>query len=152
VLPTDLPTGLVTFMFTDIEGSTLLMRELGDAYGDVQVIEQILARAQHADRAGQPRRFARDPSGYQSDVGTSGADSGGMNMGVDLRAEGKWDQMKGRVKEAWGDLTDDDLDKSEGKMDRLVGTIKEKTGEAADKIEEKLGQLADAIGDKAKKN
>lgn len=75
-----------------------------------------------------------------------------MGSNVDLRAEGKWDQMKGRVKEAWGDLTDDDLDKSEGKMDRLVGTIKEKTGEAADKIEEKLGNLMDAIGDKAKKN
>lgn len=69
-------------------------------------------------------------------------------MGTDLRLEGKWDQMKGRVKEAWGALTDDDLDRTEGKWDRLVGTIKEKTGETVDMIEEKLNQLMD----KAKKN
>jgi len=73
-------------------------------------------------------------------------------MSTDLKAEGKWDQLRGRVKEAWGDLTDDDLDKTEGKMDRLVGTIKEKTGETADKIEQKLGRLIDKIGDKEKSN
>ncbi len=59
----------------------------------------------------------------------------------DLKADGKWDQVRGRVKEAWGSLTDDDLDRSEGKRDRLVGTIKEKTGEAIDKIEEKLNDI-----------
>jgi uncharacterized protein YjbJ (UPF0337 family) len=42
--------------------------------------------------------------------------------------EGKWDQVRGRVKESWGALTDDDLDRTEGKWDRLVGLIKEKTG------------------------
>lgn len=57
--------------------------------------------------------------------------------------EGKWDQMKGRVKEAWGDLTDDEIDQTEGKWDRLVGTIKEKTGEAREAIEEKLRQMTD---------
>lgn len=64
-------------------------------------------------------------------------------MATDLRMEGKWDRMRGRVKEAWGALTDDDLDRTEGKWDRLVGTIKEKTGETADVIEEKLGKLFD---------
>jgi uncharacterized protein YjbJ (UPF0337 family) len=59
----------------------------------------------------------------------------------DLKADGKWDQVRGRVKEAWGSLTDDDLDRTEGKRDRLVGTIKEKTGEAIDKIEEKLNDI-----------
>jgi len=66
-------------------------------------------------------------------------------MPTDLRTEGKWDQMRGRVKEAWGALTDDDLDRSEGKWDRLVGTIKEKTGESVDKIEEKLNTLLDKV-------
>lgn len=64
---------------------------------------------------------------------------------MDLRTEGKWDQLKGRVKESWGALTDDDLDRTEGKFDRLVGTIKEKTGEAADAVERKLHDLIDAI-------
>lgn len=69
-------------------------------------------------------------------------------MRTDLKLEGKWDQMRGRVKEAWGALTDDDLDRTEGKWDRLVGTIKEKTGETTDKIEQKLGDLFDKISSK----
>jgi len=63
----------------------------------------------------------------------------------DLKVDGKWDQVKGRVKEAWGSLTDDDLDRTDGKKDQLVGTIKEKTGEAVDKIEEKLSQILDKL-------
>lgn len=63
----------------------------------------------------------------------------------DLKVEGKWDQVKGRVKEAWGSLTDDDLDRTNGKLDQLVGTIKEKTGETVDKIEEKLNQILDKV-------
>lgn len=58
-----------------------------------------------------------------------------------LEFEGKFDQVKGRIKEAWGDLTDDDLDKTEGKWDRVVGTIKQKTGQATDAIERKLEQI-----------
>lgn len=60
-----------------------------------------------------------------------------------MQLEGKWDQMKGRVQEAWGDLTDDDLKKSEGKWDRLVGTIREKTGDTVEAIENKLDGLFD---------
>ena len=59
-----------------------------------------------------------------------------------MQIEGKWDQLKGKVKEAWGVLTDDDFDRAQGKVDRLVGTIKEKTGESTDKIEEKLRKIA----------
>lgn len=62
---------------------------------------------------------------------------------MDLKADGKWDQAKGRIKEAWGSLTDDDLDRTEGKFDRLVGTIKEKTGEAADAVQNKLHEMFD---------
>jgi uncharacterized protein YjbJ (UPF0337 family) len=68
-----------------------------------------------------------------------------MTNKTDLEFEGKWDQMRGRVKEAWGVLTDDDLDRTEGKRDRLVGTIKEKTGETIDVIEAKLGKLLDKV-------
>jgi uncharacterized protein YjbJ (UPF0337 family) len=60
-----------------------------------------------------------------------------------LEMEGKWDQARGRVKEAWGVLTDDDLDRTEGKKDRLVGVIKEKTGESVDTIERKLRDIFD---------
>ena len=56
--------------------------------------------------------------------------------------EGKYDKLRGRIKESWGVLTDDDLDRAEGKLDRLVGTIKEKTGESADAIRDKLEKMA----------
>ena len=56
--------------------------------------------------------------------------------------EGKIDQMRGKIREAWGVLTDDDIDRAMGKVDRLVGTIKEKTGESADSIRKKLDKIA----------
>lgn len=62
-------------------------------------------------------------------------------MEMDLKSEGKWDQYKGRIREAWGSLTDDDLDRSEGRYDQLVGTIKEKTGEATETVEAKLKEI-----------
>lgn len=41
--------------------------------------------------------------------------------------EGKWTQFKGKAKEKWGDITDDDLDKIDGKRDQLVGKLQENT-------------------------
>jgi uncharacterized protein YjbJ (UPF0337 family) len=57
----------------------------------------------------------------------------------------KSDQMKGRVKEAVGDLTDDDDLKREGKADRLAGEVKEKVGVAKDKVEEVIDKTKDAV-------
>jgi uncharacterized protein YjbJ (UPF0337 family) len=37
--------------------------------------------------------------------------------------EGNWNEIKGKIKEKWGDLTDDDLDRIEGETDQLVGAI-----------------------------
>lgn len=62
-----------------------------------------------------------------------------------LELEGKWDQVRGRVKEAWGTLTDDELDRTEGKWDRVVGLIKQRTGESAGAVEAKLGELLDKM-------
>jgi uncharacterized protein YjbJ (UPF0337 family) len=55
------------------------------------------------------------------------------------------DQARGRVKEARGVLTDDELDQTEGKWDRLVGLIKERTGESADVAEQKLRDIFDNL-------
>ena len=51
---------------------------------------------------------------------------------------GKTDQIKGRIKEAAGVLTDNDRLKRRGKLDQVVGTVKEKTEEAVDKIKNVL--------------
>jgi uncharacterized protein YjbJ (UPF0337 family) len=42
--------------------------------------------------------------------------------------QGKWNQMKGSVKQQWGKLTDDDLDVIAGSKDKLVGKIQERYG------------------------
>ena len=46
------------------------------------------------------------------------------------RVEGNWKQMKGKIEEQWGKLTDDDLDVIEGKRDQLEGKIQERYGYA----------------------
>ncbi len=61
------------------------------------------------------------------------------------QVEGNWKQFSGRVQEAWGVLTDDDVDRAEGKLDQLVGTIEEKTGEARIAIARKLNDLASSV-------
>ena len=47
---------------------------------------------------------------------------------------GNTDEMKGRVKEAAGDLTDNDRLKNEGKIDRAKGEVKDKIDKVADKV------------------
>jgi uncharacterized protein YjbJ (UPF0337 family) len=46
------------------------------------------------------------------------------------------DDAKGRIKEAAGDLTDNDSLKNEGKVDQAAGTVKDKVGDAADKVKD----------------
>jgi uncharacterized protein YjbJ (UPF0337 family) len=48
------------------------------------------------------------------------------------RVEGNWKQIKGKVEEQWGRLTDDDLDVINGNRDQLEGLIQERYGYAKD--------------------
>jgi uncharacterized protein YjbJ (UPF0337 family) len=52
--------------------------------------------------------------------------------------EGRWDQLKGRARQLWGDLTNDDLDVAEGNYEEMVGRIKERTGETEEEIRRRL--------------
>jgi uncharacterized protein YjbJ (UPF0337 family) len=49
--------------------------------------------------------------------------------------EGNWKQFKGKVKEEWGKLTDDDLDVISGRREQLVGRLQERYGIAKDAAE-----------------
>ncbi len=51
---------------------------------------------------------------------------------------GTADEAKGRIKEAAGDLTDDDELKREGKTDRVAGEVKEKVTDAVDKVKDAI--------------
>ncbi|MCW2982890.1 MAG: CsbD family protein [Conexibacter sp.] len=53
-------------------------------------------------------------------------------------SDGTTDDLKGRAKEAAGDLTDDKSLKNEGKVDRASGSVKDKVGDAADKAKDLL--------------
>jgi uncharacterized protein YjbJ (UPF0337 family) len=48
------------------------------------------------------------------------------------RIEGNWKQFKGRAKEKWGRLTDDDLDVIDGRQEQLEGKLQERYGLAKD--------------------
>jgi uncharacterized protein YjbJ (UPF0337 family) len=55
-------------------------------------------------------------------------------------SDGKTDDLKGRAKEAAGDLTDDDSLKREGKVDRATGGVKDKVGDAGDKLKDAVNK------------
>jgi uncharacterized protein YjbJ (UPF0337 family) len=63
------------------------------------------------------------------------------------QAKGKWEQIKGRAKEAWGTLTDDDFKKAEGSIEKLYGVIHEKVGDTKKAIQTRL----DSVEAEAKK-
>lgn len=56
---------------------------------------------------------------------------------------GRWNEVKGKLKEKWGKLSDDDIRTFNGNVDQLVGRIQHKTGETREAIEEFLGEVAD---------
>jgi uncharacterized protein YjbJ (UPF0337 family) len=56
------------------------------------------------------------------------------------RIEGNWKQFKGKAKEQWGKLTDDDLDVVSGKRDQLAGRIQERYGIAKDDAERQIDE------------
>ena len=54
------------------------------------------------------------------------------------RVEGNWKQFKGKVKEQWGRLTDDDLTQINGNRDQLEGKLQERYGIARDQIRKEI--------------
>jgi uncharacterized protein YjbJ (UPF0337 family) len=58
--------------------------------------------------------------------------------------KGGWKQFRGKVKEQWGKLTDDDLDRIEGKRDQLLGAVQKRYGIARDEAERQLRDFESA--------
>jgi len=55
--------------------------------------------------------------------------------------EGDWTQLKGKIKEKWGKLTDDDLKVIEGKRDQIAGKLQERYGYAKEQAEKELADF-----------
>ena len=58
-----------------------------------------------------------------------------------LEIKGGWNELKGKIKQAYGDLTDDDLTHEEGKDDELLGRLQQKTGKTRDDLVKWINSL-----------
>jgi uncharacterized protein YjbJ (UPF0337 family) len=63
----------------------------------------------------------------------------GMN---ELQMKGNWNVIKGKLKQAYGELTDDDLAYSEGNEDQLVGRLQQKLGKTRDEIQRAIREAS----------
>jgi uncharacterized protein YjbJ (UPF0337 family) len=60
--------------------------------------------------------------------------------------EGNWNQLKGKLRHKWGQLTESDLAHFHGNIDELVGVIQQKTGEGREAVEGFLKELTESAG------
>jgi uncharacterized protein YjbJ (UPF0337 family) len=63
------------------------------------------------------------------------------------RIQGRWRQIKGKVKEQWGRLTDDDLDVIAGRREQLLGRIQQRHGLARDEADRQLRSFEESHPD-----
>ncbi|HKJ37448.1 MAG TPA: CsbD family protein [Anaerolineales bacterium] len=59
--------------------------------------------------------------------------------------KGKWKQLKGRVREKWGELTQDEVDQIQGKKEILSGKLQEKYGMTKDQAENEINSFLEKI-------
>lgn len=60
----------------------------------------------------------------------------------DLKNKGNWNIAKGKLKQKWAKLTDDDLDYAEGKEDEMLGRIQKRTGESREAVEKAVKEAS----------
>jgi uncharacterized protein YjbJ (UPF0337 family) len=58
-----------------------------------------------------------------------------------LQLKGSWNEVKGRLKQKYADLTDDDLTFAEGKDDELLGRLQQKLGRTKDEIRDEISRI-----------
>jgi uncharacterized protein YjbJ (UPF0337 family) len=64
-----------------------------------------------------------------------------QNSGAGLKIKGNWNEMKGKIKQQFANLTDDDLLYEEGKEDELFGRLQKKTGHTKEEIKRWIDKL-----------
>ncbi len=52
----------------------------------------------------------------------------------DLKIKGNWNKVKGKLKEKYGELTDDDLQYSEGRQNQLIGRLQKRLGKSKEEV------------------
>ena len=115
-------------------------------------------------RPPRPRRTAKSPARPRAGsaagaVGSTGCESGTRAGGGTLTAsnhnqevpmnwdqvQGSWKQFKGQVKQKWGDLTDDEIDRVEGRQEELAGLIQKKYGKTKEEAQREVDEWAGTL-------
>lgn len=60
-----------------------------------------------------------------------------------LRIKGKWNEIKGKLKQTFPDLTDDDLEYEEGKEEEMLGKIQQRTGKTKDEVRAEIQRISE---------
>ena len=60
--------------------------------------------------------------------------------------EGQWMQLKGKVRQQWGRLTDDEIDRMQGNAEMLIGRIQERYGQSREEAEREVDRWLDEQG------
>ena len=63
-----------------------------------------------------------------------------------LILDGNWNMLKGKLRQKWGALTDDDLPQVRGEAEQIIGAIQRRTGEAREVIEQYLCEVSGSAG------
>jgi uncharacterized protein YjbJ (UPF0337 family) len=77
------------------------------------------------------------------------ADPYDVGMSNDI-FKGQWRELSGRVKEWWGELTDDDIKRIDGNQDKLIGTLQQRYGYAKDRALDEVSRRIDEFTGKNK--
>lgn len=56
-------------------------------------------------------------------------------------SRGRWRELKGKIREQWGDISEDELEKTKGNIDQIAGKIQKKYGESVDGARRKLNSI-----------
>jgi len=64
-----------------------------------------------------------------------------MKTDTKLQMKGSWNEIKGKLKQKYADLTDDDLLLEEGKEDELLGRLQRKLGKSMDDVKSEINRL-----------
>ena len=59
-----------------------------------------------------------------------------------LEIKGDWNIIKGKLKQKWAKLTDDDLQYAEGRHDELIGRLQKRTGETREAVEKAIKEAS----------
>jgi uncharacterized protein YjbJ (UPF0337 family) len=68
-------------------------------------------------------------------------DGGRVKGMTKLEFKGNWNEAKGKLKQKYADLTDDDLTYAEGKEDELLGRLQQKTGRSKEELRQEISNL-----------